>query len=357
VAPSLRPTEMKPLILQGGSRPITYVHYNRFGDLLFSCCKDHTVSVWWSDNGERIGVYRGHTGAVFHCDVTYDSKLLLTGGGEYAARFWEVHSGKCLLKLDTAGPVKAVGFTSDAKQFFIMCNPVNKLTVFDLPQSLLSGEVYEGELVPKVTFSLQGTAARSAIWMPFNKVIACGGDDGKLRFYDTENPGTQPEVVPAHSGPVMRLAFNKTKSLFVTASKDTTAKLFLSTTKKELKTYKTPAPVNHAVISPLFNHVMCAGGQEARDVALRGMKEGNFELKFYQMIDEKLFGLVRGHFGTVNTCAIHPDGGSFCSGGEDGFIRLHHFDPPYFRIEGKVEGKLKRAAGRRRRKNAANKTK
>lgn len=198
-----------------------------------------------------------------------DSKLLLTGGGEYAARFWEVHSGKCLLKLDTAGPVKAVGFTSDAKQFFIMCNPVNKLTVFDLPQSLLSGEVYEGELVPKVTFSLQGTAARSAIWMPFNKVIACGGDDGKLRFYDTENPGTQPEVVPAHSGPVMRLAFNKTKSLFVTASKDTTAKLFLSTTKKELKTYKTPAPVNHAVISPLFNHVMCAGGQEARDVALR----------------------------------------------------------------------------------------
>ena len=24
----------------------------------------------WSDNGERIGVYKGHTGAVFHCDVT-----------------------------------------------------------------------------------------------------------------------------------------------------------------------------------------------------------------------------------------------------------------------------------------------
>ena len=26
--------------------------------------------VRWSDTGERIGVFKGHTGAVFHCDVT-----------------------------------------------------------------------------------------------------------------------------------------------------------------------------------------------------------------------------------------------------------------------------------------------
>lgn len=339
---------MKPLILQGGSRPITYVHYNRYGDLLFSCCKDHTISVWWSDNGERIGVFKGHTGAVFHCDVTLDSKLLLTGGGEYAARMWEVRTGKCLLTLKAAGPVKAVGFTSDQKQFFIMCNPVNKLTLYDLPQSLISGEVYTGDLVPKFTINIE--PSRCATWMPFNKVICCGGSDGSLRFYDTTAPKAEPQVVEAHKGDIMRVCFNKTKSLFVTASKDNNAKLFMTQSKKLLKTYRTPAPVNHAVISPIFNHVLCAGGQEARDVALKASKDGNFELKFYHMIDENIFGLVRGHFGTVNTAAIHPDGGSFASGGEDGFIRLHHFDPAYHRIESKQYNKLKRSSGRKKSK-------
>ena len=132
----------------------------------------------------------------------------------------------------------------------------------------------------------------------------------------------EPEVVEAHSGPIMRICFNKTKSIFVTASKDNNAKaflgfslicrfrfyfllfswsksiqqgstiqrpsfaarnhyhhtdlmqLFMTMSKKLLKTYKTPAPVNHAVISPIFNHVLCAGGQEARDVALK-VSSGN----------------------------------------------------------------------------------
>ena len=32
------------------------------------------------------------------------------------------------------------------------------------------------------------TASRCATWMPFNKVICCGGSDGFLRFYDTRAP-------------------------------------------------------------------------------------------------------------------------------------------------------------------------
>ena len=31
-------------------------------------------------------------------------------------------------------------------------------------------------------------ASRCATWMPFNKVICCGGSDGILRFYDTTTP-------------------------------------------------------------------------------------------------------------------------------------------------------------------------
>jgi len=38
--------------------------------LLFSASRAEFVTVWWSDNGERIGSYHGHNGAVWFLDVT-----------------------------------------------------------------------------------------------------------------------------------------------------------------------------------------------------------------------------------------------------------------------------------------------
>ena len=34
----------------------------------------------------------------------------------------------------------------------------------------------------------------------------------------------------------------------------------------------------------------------------------------------------QGHFGPINAIGINPDGRSYASGGEDGYIRLHFFD-------------------------------
>jgi WD40 repeat protein len=42
-------------------------------------------------------------------------------------------------------------------------------------------------------------------------------------------------------------------------------------------------------------------------------------------------GNVKGHFGPIHTLSFSPDGRSFASGSEDGYVRLHHFDQvPFF---------------------------
>ena len=65
-------------------------------------------------------------------------------------------------------------------------------------------------------------------------------------------------------------------------------------------------------------------------VTTTAAKAGGFEARFYHKIYAEEFGNVRGHFGPINSVAFSPDGRSFTTGGEDGYVRLHHFDMDYF---------------------------
>ena len=61
--------KIRPIMVKGHERALTMIKYNRDGDLLFSCSKDHVPSLWYSENGERIGTYHGHCGTVWCLDV------------------------------------------------------------------------------------------------------------------------------------------------------------------------------------------------------------------------------------------------------------------------------------------------
>jgi translation initiation factor 3 subunit I len=69
-------------MLQGHERAITQIKYNREGDLLFSSAKDSKPNVWFSTNGERLGTYNGHQGAVWCIDVDWTCKKLMSGSGD-----------------------------------------------------------------------------------------------------------------------------------------------------------------------------------------------------------------------------------------------------------------------------------
>lgn len=146
--------------------------------------------------------------------------------------------------------------------------------------------------------------------------------------------------------------------------------LFNLYTLEILKTYKTERPVNSATISPLKDHVILGGGEDAMTVTQSSGKVGKFHAQFWHKVRGLFFcdlnrvisrvvlatcafehsgdtwggmltvtsvqifqeeiGQVKGHFGPINTLAFHPSGKQYASGGEDGYVRIHNFDPSYF---------------------------
>lgn len=64
-----------------------------------------------------------------------------------------------------------------------------------------------------------------------------------------------------------------------------------------IKTYSTDRPVGGAVISPIRDHVILGGGQDAQSVTTTKGSAGRFESRLFHMIYEEEFGRVKGALG------------------------------------------------------------
>uniref|UniRef100_A0A8P0ND02 Eukaryotic translation initiation factor 3 subunit I n=8 Tax=Carnivora TaxID=33554 RepID=A0A8P0ND02_CANLF len=322
---------MKPILLQGHERSITQIKYNREGDLLFTVAKDPIVNVWYSVNGERLGTYMGHSGAVWCVDADWDTKHVLTGSADNSCRLWDCETGKQLALLKTNSAVRTCGFDfggniimfSTDKQMGYQCF----VSFFDLrdPSQIDNNEPY-------MKIPCNDSKITSAVWGPLGECIIAGHEGGELNQYSAKS-GEVLVNVKEHSRQINDIQLSRDMTMFVTASKDNTAKLFDSTTLEHQKTFRTERPVNSAALSPNYDHVVLGGGQEAMDVTTTSTRIGKFEARFFHLAFEEEFGRVKGHFGPINSVAFHPDGKSYSSGGEDGYVRIHYFDPQYFEFE------------------------
>jgi len=321
---------MKPILLVGHERSLTYIKYNRDGDLLFTASKDKVVNVWFSDNGERFGTYNGHKGAVWCLDTNPDSTLLVTGGADSCAKVWEVTTGKELYSFPVETAVRTTAFSLGGdKMFFSNDKRMRKEHEIYFFNIAKEGETQE--MKPYLTITVDDALPKvtAAVWGPLDEYIITGHEDGALRSWDATTGELKDEMFH-HRDSIRDIRMANDQTMFVTASKDHQACLFSAYDLKHLKTYQTDKPVNGAALSPMRDHVVVGGGQEAMAAALTSSRAGKFESRFFHTIFEEEIGRVKGHFGPINTVDFHPDGRSYASGSEDGFVRIHQFDESYF---------------------------
>jgi translation initiation factor 3 subunit I len=181
-----------------------------------------------------------------------------------------------------------------------------------------------------VSITNDGPKAVVAGWTCLDKYIITGHVDGTICQWDWK-ANRKVHSAPSHDDVLTDLQFSPDRTYFITASKDKSSKILDAMTLEEKKLFTTDTPLNSAALTPKFQEfVILGGGQDAMNVTTTSARAGKFESRFYHKILQEEVGRVRGHFGPINTIAVHPDGKSFSSGGEDGYVRVHHFDPDYF---------------------------
>ncbi|KAG2381912.1 hypothetical protein C9374_005704 [Naegleria lovaniensis] len=330
---------IKPLNLHAHLKPVSWLKFSREGDLLFVSSKDQSVSVWYTSNGQLLGTFK-ISGAVNCIDVNASTTRLLCASADMKVTLWDIQTGTMLLSVEFQTPVRVVQFSDGDKQFLCVTDASFKQTpsvqIFRLPEE--GTESKAGKLIPSAKIE-QKEKITSAAWGPLNKTIICGFEDGTIRMFDATN-GKLIGQTKEHTGPVVRLAFSKDKMLFISASQDKTAKLFETQTLELLKVYKHTDPVNTAAISPIKRHVILGGGTAAQDVTTTAKKQTYFDTHFFHMVFEEELGTVRGHFGPIHFLAFSPDGKTFASGGEDGFVRLYNLDRQYLTMDDSPEANL-----------------
>jgi len=317
---------MKPISLHGHERSITQIVYNREGDLLFSSAKDQNPNVWYSINGERLGTYDGHGGAVWCIDVDWETKNFLSGAADNTIRLWDVETGKMTERIDTRSAVRTCSFSYSG-------NMVAYSTDRAMGQQCVINVVdvrtfNQDKTIMSLPIPAKGPKVTSLIWNGLDDLIVTGHDNGDIVQWDVKTH-QKVKISSEHQKAISDLQLSSDRTMFISASKDSTAKLWDMDTLQDKKTYKTERPVNSASISPNKDHVVLGGGQEAMDVTTTSTKIGKFDARFFHLVFEEEFAKVKGHFGPINSLRFHPDGNSYASGGEDGYVRINYFDSDY----------------------------
>ncbi len=135
-----------------------------------------------SEGALRMVPPLGHTGGLFAAVLSPRGDLMLTAGGDYAARLWDVASGREVRVLPLKSYASSAAFSPDGKRALVGCNDAGILYLWDVESGRVLREMKHPYGIKSIAFSADGRQALS------------GCEDGKVRLWNLES-GEQMRVM------------------------------------------------------------------------------------------------------------------------------------------------------------------
>lgn len=142
---------------------------------------------WYTNNGERLGTYSGHQGAIWTVDVSPNSRIVATGAADNTIRLWNTQTGENVKTWTHDTAIKRVEFSEDGTKLLAVTEKrmgfLGTIVVYDIRYGEdLTDQV--DELSLKIT--CEESKATVAAWSFLDKYIIAGHEDGSVSQYDAK---------------------------------------------------------------------------------------------------------------------------------------------------------------------------
>ena len=216
--------------------------------------------------------------------------------------------------------------------------------ILALTEKAGNNEVYAYELKkvlegkPQAPCLIRMSGITQISWGNLNKYLYASTAKGNMRTYMASN-GSEELTKKVHNAEIVSFTFSPDRIFLFTASRDETYCMLDPDNLEILQQYNFRGNFVRAIaISPLYRpdskpiqryHILVGGGQDEKEVTTTG-KKGGFEIRIVNYVTSEELAEVKGHFGPIHSLVFNPDGRSFASGSEDGYIRLHFLQSEYY---------------------------
>ncbi|XP_053273012.1 PWP2 small subunit processome component [Pleuronectes platessa] len=150
----------------------------------------------------------------------------------------------------------------------------------------------------------------SLAYSPDGQYVATGGDDGKVKVWNT-NSGLCFVTFTEHSSSVTNVTFTSSGFVIVSASLDGTVRAFDLHRYRNFRTFTSPRPAQFSTLAvDSSGELVCAGAQDSFEIFLWSMQTG------------RLLEVLGGHEGPVSCLCFSPVQSILASASWDRTVRL-----------------------------------
>jgi WD40 repeat protein len=264
------------------------------GKMFVTGNEDHSVRLWETATGKRVGPVMWHDRRLVEADVwavvfSRDGKTIVSGGDDQMVRFWQTGTNQpARLPWRQRKGVRALDIDPAGKKLLVLAGPVQ---LWDMETGKALGKPIK-----------QAKAFWTAALSPDAKTIFTGDAEGKGRFWDAKT-GQALGPVLHHADALSAAAFSPDAKLILTGSLDKTARLW---------DVRTGEPVG-AIMQHGDQVGRVAFGPDGKVVLTGG--EGK-TARLWEVATSTPLGSPLHHRKWVRALAFHPDGKQVltCSG-------------------------------------------